>query len=72
MARTTDLKVPGPNTPHLQFRVYWEGDPGTVLGSFDTLDEAKAFMGKQRRDRKHYVRKDRTIVWPTGFKPAFG
>ena len=35
------MKVPGPDTPHKRFRVYWEGDPGTVLGSFDTLDEAK-------------------------------
>jgi hypothetical protein len=72
MARTTDSKVPGPDTPHKRFRVYWEGDPGTVLGSFATLEEATAFCGKQRRDRKHYVRDVRTIVWPKGFKPAFG
>jgi hypothetical protein len=46
------MQVPGPDTPHKRFRVFWEGDPGTVLGSFDTLDEANAFIRKQRSDRK--------------------
>jgi hypothetical protein len=60
----TDMKVPGPDKPHKRFRVYWESDPGTVVESFDTLDEAKAFSRKQRSDRKHYVGDVRTIVWP--------
>jgi hypothetical protein len=66
----TDMKVPGPDTPHKRFRVYWDGDPGDVLESFDTLDEAKAFIRNQRSDRKHYVRDVREIVWPEGFKPV--
>jgi hypothetical protein len=68
----TDMKVPGPDTPHKRFRVYWEGDPGTVLESFDTLDEAKAFRRKQRSDHRHYITEDRKIVWPKGFKPERG
>ena len=66
----TDMKVPGPDTPHKRFRVYWEGDARNVLGSFDTLDDAKAFIRTLRKDRRHYVRDVRKIVWPEGFKPV--
>ena len=67
----TDTKVPGPDAQHKRFRVYWEGDQGTVLGSFNTLDEAKAFIPKLKRsDHKHYVRDGREVVWPKGFKPV--
>jgi hypothetical protein len=58
--------------PYKRFLVQWEGHPSAVLGSFDSLAEARAFIKTLRSDRRHYVRADRKIVWPENFKPVAG
>ena len=68
--KSTDLPIEGPAATNKRFCVIWEGDI-KVLRSFDSLDEAIAFIQTLRLDRRHYVRDGQTwkIVWPQGFKP---
>lgn len=64
--KSTDIPIEGAAAAT---RVIWEGDI-KVLRSFDSLDEAIAFIRTLRLDRRHYVRDGRTIVWPKGFQPV--
>ena len=69
--KSPNIPIEGPAAAsHKRFCVLWEGDI-KVLRSFDSLDEAIAFIRTLRLDRRHYVRDGQTwkIVSPKGFNP---
>jgi hypothetical protein len=59
------IKIGGDPSPHKRYRVSRDGEPEEVLGSFDSLNEAVAYVARLRKDR-HYIVRDhgRKIVWP--------
>lgn len=53
-----EAKIKGP--PRVERDAHW----AEVLASFDTLDEAVAYVRRQRSDGRYIVRDIRTIAWP--------
>jgi hypothetical protein len=57
------MNIEGEPSPHKQFRVHRDVDGSDVLASFDTPDEAKAYVRRSRADWFYVIRDVQTIVW---------
>jgi hypothetical protein len=47
------MQIEGNPSPHKRYQVFRDGEPGPVLASFDTMDEALAHVGTSRKDWRH-------------------